>query len=130
MFQQKIVQRWNPESSKATLLIIPPVSLRDKIKTNGYGMAIIKILCLSGLLIHEVSEHSVESWELCNNWENKKVYMCMDGLSLDRHRYFQRKLINLPYSYDKVFKQSLVFQKALTKVIDISGPLHIAFHVL
>ena len=58
------------------------------------------------------------------------MYLCMDGLSLDRHRSFQRKLINLPYSYSREFKQSLVFQKALTKVIDISGPLHIAFHML
>ena len=129
-FQQKIVHQWNPESSKATSLMIPPVSLRDEIKTNGYGMAIIEILCLSGLLIHVTSDLGVESWELCNDWDKRQVYLCMDGLSLDRHRSFQRKLINLPYSYDKVFKQSLVFQKALTRVVDISGPLHIAFHML
>ena len=55
-FQNKVVKQWNPESSKATSLIIPPVSLRDEIKTNGYGMAIIEILCLCGLLIHEVSD--------------------------------------------------------------------------
>ena len=134
MFQQKIVHQWNPESIKATALIIPPVSLRDEIKTNGYGMAIIEILCISGLLIHVVSEPSVEpsveSWELCKDWNIRQVYLCMDGLSLDRHRSFQRKLINLPYSYDKVFKQSLIFQKALTRVVDVSGPLHISFHML
>ena len=129
-FQSKIVQEWNPTSLTATSLMIPPVSLRDEIKTNGYGMAIIEILCLAGLLIHEVSDNGMETWALCKDWEKRQVYLCMDGLSLDRHRSFQRKLINLPYSYSKVFKQSLIFQKALTKVIDISGPLHIAFHML
>ena len=54
----------------------------------------------------------------------------MDGLSLDRHRSFQKKLVNLPYAYTKVFEQSIIFQKALTRVIDISGPLHIFSRVL
>ena len=58
------------------------------------------------------------------------VYLCMNGLSLDRHRSFQNKLVKLPYSYINVFKQSIIFQKALTRVVDISGPLHIAFHML
>ena len=66
-FQNKIVQQWNPESVKTISMIISPVSLRDEIKTNGYGMAIIEILCLSGLLIHDVSDHGVESWALCKH---------------------------------------------------------------
>ena len=129
-FQEKVVVQWNPLSKESTSLIIPPVSLRDEIKTNGYGMAIIEILCLSGLLIHTTTESLVESWDLVNDWESRTVYLCMDGLSLDRHRSFQKKLVKLPYAYTKVFKQSIIFQKALTRVIDISGPLHIAFHML
>ena len=66
-FQEKTVRIWHPESIKATSLMIPSLSLRDKIKTNGYGMAIIEILCLSGLLIHEVSDDGYESWCLCPN---------------------------------------------------------------
>ena len=129
-FQDKVVYMWNPDSTKATSFIIPPVSLRDEIRTNGYGMAMIEILCLSGLLVHNVFADGVESWDLCKDWETKQLYLCMDGLSLDRHRSFQRKLINLPYSYARVYKQSLIFQKALSRIIDISGPLHIAFHML
>ena len=129
-FQEKVVLQWNPLSKESTSLIIPPVSLRDEIKANGYGMAIIEILCLSGLLIHTTTESLVESWDLVNDWESRTVYLCMDGLSLDRHRSFQKKLVKLPYAYTKVFKQSIIFQKALSRVIDISGPLHIAFHML
>ena len=44
--------------------------------------------------------------------------------------FFQKKLIKLLNYYTKIFKQIIVFQKALTRVIDISGLLHIAFHML
>ena len=129
-FQQNVINQWNPESQTASSLIIPPVPLRDEIQTNGYGMAIIEILCMAGLLLHITSPNGMEYWELCEDWEGKVVYLCMDGLSLDRHRSFQNKLVKLPYSYSNVFKQSIIFQKALTRVVDISGPLHIAFHML
>ena len=129
-FQSKIVDIWNPKAKECSSLIIPPISLRDEIKTNGYGMAIIELLCLSGILIHTICDVGGDSWVLVKDWEDRTLYLCMDGLSLDRHRSFQKKLIKLPYSYTKVFKQSIIFQKALTRVIDISGPLHIAFHML
>ena len=35
---------------KATSLIIPPVLLRDEIKTDSYSMAIIELLCVSGIV--------------------------------------------------------------------------------
>ena len=65
--QDKVVHMWNPDSTKATSFIIPPVSLRDEIRTNGYGMAMIEILCLSGLLVHNVFADGVESWDLCKD---------------------------------------------------------------
>lgn len=62
--------------------------------------------------------------------ERKTVNLCMDDLSFDRHRSFQKKLISLPFSYHKAFSQSLIFQKSLSRVVEISGSLHIAFHML
>ena len=111
-FQQNVVNQWNPESQTASSLIIPPVSLRDEIRTNGYGMAIIEILCMAGLLLHITSHNGMEYWELCDDWESKVVYLCMDGLSLDRHRSFQNKLVKLPYSHSNVFKQSIIFSES------------------
>ena len=40
-FQDKIVNEWNRCSNDCSLLIIPPISLNNEIKPNGYGMAII-----------------------------------------------------------------------------------------
>ena len=93
-------------------------------------MAIIEILFLLWLLIHTISDTCVESRDLVKDWDTRTVYLYMDRLSLDRHKSFQKKLIKLLYDHTKVFKQSLICQKALTQVIDISGPFHIAFHTL
>ena len=87
-FQEAVVKEWNPRSVEATALLIPPVSLRDEIKTDGYGMAIIEILCLSGILIKVKMYGDTFAWELNPKWNEKTVYICMDGLSLDRHRCF------------------------------------------
>ena len=81
-------------------------------------------------MIHIISATDVETWDLVKDCYKIILYLCIDGLSLDRHRFFQKKLIKLPYTYTKVFKQSLVFQKVLRRVVDISDPLHIAFHML
>ena len=109
LFQQHVVEEWNPISKEATALIIPPVSLRDEIKTDGYGMAIIELLCLSGVLSQTSRYEDVITWDLNEKWEDKTLYLCMDGLSLDRHRSFQRKLTNLPFAFDKAFRQLIIF---------------------
>ena len=58
------------------------------------------------------------------------MYLCLDGLSLDRHKLFCKKLIKLPFRFTKAYEQSLVFQKAVSRVTEESGPLHMAFHML
>ena len=39
---KSVVEKWFPRSKEASGLIIPPVSLRGKIRTDGYGMTVIK----------------------------------------------------------------------------------------
>ena len=98
---QNIAYEWNSQAKECSSLIIPPASLCDEIKTNIYGMIIIELLYLSGILIHTVSDMEVESRDLVKGWKQRTLYLCMDGLSLDMHRSFQKKLIKLPYSYKK-----------------------------
>ena len=54
--------------------MIPPVSLRDEIKTDGYGMAIIEILCMAGVLVKVKMYTDVYAWELSKDWD-KKIYI-------------------------------------------------------
>ena len=84
-FQQSVVKEWNPLSIKAASLMIPLVSMRDEIITDGHGMALIEIVCLPGVLIKIEHGDNKSTWGLAENRNEKYVYMCMDGLSLDRH---------------------------------------------
>ena len=58
------------------------------------------------------------------------MILCLDGLSLERHKSFLHKLCSLPMNFTNAYQQSIVFQKALSRVIEISGPLHTSFHML
>ena len=53
-FQDKVVHMWNPDSTKATSFIIPPVSLRDEIRTNGNDR--------NSLFIRTVGTQCIRRW--------------------------------------------------------------------
>ena len=122
---------WNTNMKEVVRLITPPVLLHDEIKTDGYGMALIELLVQIGLL-NEIEDLStgMKVWKACNNYESKTVYLCLDGLSIDRHRCFYRKLLDLPLSFTEEFKQAVEFQKVFGRVVELSGPLHMSFHML
>ena len=68
-----------------------------------------------------------------SQWKTHKenvIYLCLDGLSLDRHHYFFRKLLTIPLIFAESFEQALEFQKALTRVIELSRPLRMSFRTL
>ena len=129
-FQRNSVRSWNPNYDKICQLIIPKVMLHDEITTDGYGKCVIELMTLHGILEKCNAGDNTYEWRLGRNWQNKKIILCLDGLSLDRHRGFCNKLMRLPLSFTKAYQQSQIFQKALTRVVDISGPLHMSFHML
>ena len=129
-FQRNAVRKWNPNYDEVCSLIVPKVMLHDEISTDGYGKCIIELLTLHGILDKCKSGENNYEWRLSTEWQKKKIILCLDGLSLDRHRGFCNKLLKLPISFTNAYKQSQIFQKALTRVIDISGPLHTSFHIL
>ena len=130
-FQYNNTSLWNSHIEKVVKLIIPPVSLHDEIRTDGYGMALIELLVHLGLLYEYNDIHSgIKRWEACKDFEKKTVYLCLDGLSIERHRCFYRKLLDLPLSFTEQFKQAVEFQKVFGRVIELSGPLHMSFHML
>ena len=130
-FQNDVTLEWNPASKKATKLLVPPVSLRDEIKTDGFGMAAIELLCLVGILHEEKISDTYTKWDLDPKWHERRMFLCINGLSLDGRRHFQKKLSsNVKLSFTKAFRQSIIFQKALSCVKEVNGPLHMAFHML
>ena len=64
-FQLKTTESWNPESKHNTKLIIPPVSLRDEIKVDEFGIAVIELLCLVGILLESTNNSTNNpTWNL------------------------------------------------------------------
>ena len=70
------------------------------------------------------------SWGLYERWGNKRLFLCMGGLSLDCQCLFKKKLVRLPFLYDTYFKQLLVFQKEISRIVQICGTMRISFHML
>ena len=129
-FQNEIVAKWNPNYQTVSQFIVPKVFLHDEITTDGYGKCIIELLTMHGILIKTPINDNLFEWVLAENWNSKTIILCLDGLSLDRHRCFGNKLINLPMSFTRAYKQSLIFKDALSRIIEVSGPLHTAFHMM
>jgi len=87
-FQRRIVEHWNPSVLIPSKAIIPSISHRDEVTTDGFGMAVIELLCYAGIIEKVetiVNEKIVPEWILGYNWDKKFIYLCLDGLSLDRH---------------------------------------------
>lgn len=59
--------------------VISEVSLRDEITTEGFGLAVIELLCNAGIS-HKVlnSDNNKSEWRLGKDWEKKKIFLCLD----------------------------------------------------
>ena len=51
-------ERWNTAYKVPTKCIKQLVSLRDEIVTDGFGMALIELLCITDILIAFDTEHN------------------------------------------------------------------------
>ena len=62
-------------------IVVPPVSLQKK--TTGFGMAIIDLICLSGILLQEQSTKGNKRWFLALDYKQPCfIYLWMDCLSI------------------------------------------------
>ena len=130
-FQTISVKTMIPNIDEETKLIVPKVSSCDEIKTDGFGMSLIEIMVLVGILIEkEETPTTTKQWLICNEYESIVLYLTMDGLSLDRYKSFRKKLRKIPQLFSNNYQQSIHFQKALSCAVENSGPLHVAFHML
>ena len=54
---------------------------------DGFEWAILELLELSGILYKKSVKSKqgiiIDKWHLSNNYEDKRMYLCMDGLSLE-----------------------------------------------
>ena len=48
-------------------------------------------------------------WVLREDWNSKSMIIYLDGLSIDRHQLFFKKLHKLLFSFAESYQQSLIF---------------------
>ena len=110
-FQYQQVCLWNSNIRDVSKVVIPPVLLQDKMKTSGFGIEMIELICLCSILIEEMNQQKRKFWYLAPNYMSHKMICFVDGLSIDRYRHLLKKHTTLPISFCPAFKQSLVFKK-------------------
>ena len=66
-FQYNNVKLWNSDIKNESKILIPPVSLRDEIKTEVFGMAIIELLLRCGILVARKVSREFTTYELSTN---------------------------------------------------------------
>ena len=101
---------------------------------DGFERATLELLELLGILCKKSVTNKkgiiiIDKWNMTTNYEEKRMYLCMDGLSLERYRSLERNLINQPITFSDEYEQKITFKKALHRVTEIPGPLHMAFHM-
>ena len=78
---------WNEYAGTIMKTMVPKVFMHDEMTTDGYGKCVIELMTLHGIIIKTPINESKYHWVLSNNWDKKTMLICLDGLSLERHRF-------------------------------------------
>ena len=82
---------------------------------DGFERAILELLELAGIMrkksVTTKKGSTIDQWCLTQKYKEKKMYLCMDGLSLERYRSLERNLINQPISFSNEYEQKLPSKK-------------------
>ena len=98
---------------QASALWIPPVSTHDEITNIGFSLAIIEILEMIGLLVAKKDKHDHASLHLPEDINQKTVYFCADGLTLDRMKSLKKRLIDVKHSFQSNYSNAKNTKNAL-----------------
>ena len=80
-WQDKMLDTVDESRNNTSKVFIPGVSLREETTTNGYGMAVVEILELSGIVKKTQTPYDdTPFWKLTDNYKDKILYLSMDGL--------------------------------------------------
>jgi hypothetical protein len=109
------------------------MSVLDETTKQGASALLIQFMVQAGLIERD---ESTSHFRLCPNWKQHTLVVIGDGLSLDRIRQFLFDDIKeitsegTVSSFKDAYLQSLVLNKALSRVIPVPGNLHTRFHQL
>jgi hypothetical protein len=126
-FQRLAVHTFREGSDTIAKVLIPRVSLEDETTNKGSGDTVMKYLLNVGVV---KLDFLTKEWELGENWAEMLEIIVGDGLTMERIRNFERDLGKKGREYVQHFKKMEVFLTAISRVIKLSGDLHLCFHFL
>jgi hypothetical protein len=125
-FQRETTEIWRGCPSQ-TELLLPPVSPEDETTNIGAAKVVLSLLVLYGILEYTGSdgvEGNLKSVKLADGYEEKYLMLVGDGLSQIRVRTFTNLIDTHSYSYNEKREQTLMIQKAMKQVVNVTGDLH------
>ena len=125
------MSHWNQHSETILEIMVPPATGDDEARTKGYhAAALIKLMGNVGLLEYERKPSSAigsstytPTFTLAHNIDDKLMYLCLDGMSINRHRSFKKYMSTLPIGFTKAYEQSWIFKTALERVVQPKYPI-------
>ena len=68
-FQERHTKLWNEKANEPTKLYVPRVSLYNELKLDEYGMAVVDLLVMVGILDkNDSDDNSKPRWVLNKDW--------------------------------------------------------------
>ena len=72
-FQERHTKLWNDKANELTKLYVPRVSLYNELKLDEYGMAVVDLLVMVGILDkNDSDDNHKHRWVLNKDWLSKK----------------------------------------------------------
>lgn len=110
-----------------------PVQKFDETSHRGNLKVVLQFIELAGVLVQkDVLLHSGRKktvWRLSPDWEERRIYLNGDGLTIHRVLNFDKKISEVVASYMEHYKQMIVVHQALTRCTFVHGALHLEFHL-
>ena len=125
-FQRETTEIWRGCPSQ-TEILLPPVSPEDETTNIGAAKVVLSLLVLYGILQYTGSdgvEGNLKSIGLADGYEDRYLMLVGDGLSQIRVRTFTNLIDTHSYSYNEKREQTLMIQKAMKQVVNVTGDLH------
>ena len=123
---------WRREMPKASILV-QPLSKMDKTTNKGAGIVLLTQLIMFGILkpmSHNGTQGDPKHLELEDGWEKRMMMFVGDGLTMARIKSFDELLNTSPMNYTMKHEKARILQKALSRVVVVTGDLHGHFHCL
>ena len=131
-FPHRSTQRWRGETPKA-LILVQPLSKMDETTNRGAAVVIISQLIMNGILKcveNDGTSGNPRYLELEDGWDKRTMMFVGDGLTMARFKTFDDLINNSTMNFAMRHKKKIMFRKALSRVVVVTGDLNGCFHAL